>query len=905
MSTSIRQAASRILLGGACLLWGLSSGKLTAREGIDYIRSVKPILAARCYACHGALKQKNGLRLDTAALIKKGGDTGPGIVPGKSSASPLVERITGKGPGRMPPKSAGEALADQQIALIRAWIDQGAVAPPDEKPEADPREHWAFKSAVRPPLPRVKDATWGQHPLDTLIAAAREKRGLIPQRPADRSVLLRRVTLDLVGLPPTRAELAAFLADCSPDAYEKVVDRLLASKQYGERWGRHWMDVWRYSDWWGLGQEVRNSQKHIWHWRDWIIESLNADKGYDQMVREMLAADELYPNDAGRLRATGYLARSYFKFNRNTWLEEVVEHTSKGFLGLTLNCAKCHDHKYDPLAQQDYYRMRAFFEPYQVRTDMVAGTADFEKDGIPRAFDCNLDTPTYLFLRGDEKQPRKNRPLAPGLPEVLSLGRLDIKPVSLSPEAYAPGLRPLVLENHLKAAEHQRAAAREALQQARKALAAVRLRESGKPATPSSLPTAEQARLAVTVAEKALAAAEAQPASLKARFAAERARNRQPAAANAAELAQQAARAERQAMLATAEENVARAELELARAGGKGPAGPKLTAARTALVQARKALATVADKYTPLRGSLKTLESNLESEASRNKSFPASSTGRRSALARWVTDPRHPLTARVAVNHVWARHFGRPLVATVFDFGRKGARPTHPELLDWLAVDFVNSGWSMKHLHRLIVTSKTYCLTSSGAGAAQANRTGDPENRYYWRMNPVRMEAEVIRDSLLYLAGDLDPSTGGPSVPVTSASRRRSLYFVHSHNDHQKFLAMFDNASVLECYRRAESIVPQQALALENSRLALAAAEKIVQRLADNLGNVPDAAFIGAAFETVLGSRPSAAEQAECGRALKEMKTLAGGDKMPGAVLRARANLVHALLNHNDFIAVR
>src|SRR5262249_10899423 len=248
---------------------------------------------------------------------------------------------------------------------------------------------------------------------------------------------------------------------------------------------------------------------------------------------------------------------------------------------------------------------------------------------------------------------------------------------------------------------------------------------------------------------------------------------------------------------------------------------------------------------------------------------------------------------------------GKPLVPTVFDFGRKGTPPTHPDLLDWLAVEFVRSGWSLKHLHRLIVTSNTYRMSSSAAGAPLTNRAADAENRYYSRMNPLRMEAQVVRDSLLYLAGDLDLTLGGPSVPAAAESRRRSLYFFHSHNEHNKFLSMFDDASVLECYRRAESIVPQQALALENSGLALAAAEKIARRLSDRLGSATDTAFIRAAFETVLGSPPTAAEQAECETALKEMKALARTDKMPADVLRARANLVHALLNHNDFITVR
>ena len=300
--------------------------------------------------------------------------------------------------------------------------------------------------------------------------SSREKRGLTPQPLADRSILLRRVYLDLIGLPPTYEQIEAARNDKSQQWYERVVDRLLASPQYGERWGRHWMDVWRYSDWWGLGAEVRNSQKHIWHWRDWIVEALNADKGYDQMLREMLAADELYPNDLDRLRASGFLARQYFRFNRNTWLEETVEHTSKAFLGLTMNCAKCHDHKYDPIAQADFYRFRAFFEPYQVRTDLMPGATTLEKDGLPRAFDCYLDAPTYRFTRGDEKRPETDRLLAPGLPRLLTWGELKISPVSLPLEAHTPGLRPFVLADQLHLAEQQIASARSAFVQAKMAL---------------------------------------------------------------------------------------------------------------------------------------------------------------------------------------------------------------------------------------------------------------------------------------------------------------------------------------------------------------------------------------------------------------------------------------------------
>jgi mono/diheme cytochrome c family protein len=871
------------------------SPQATGAERVDYMGSIKPVLAARCFACHGALKQKSSLRLDTVGFMKKGGDTGPAIVAGKSVESLLIDRITGaNGATRMPPKSQGEPLKASEIALIRSWIDQGAVGPPDEKAEIDPRQHWAFKAPVRPALPRVKNQLWARNPIDAFIAARHEKAGLKPQMPASKPVLLRRVYLDLIGLPPTAEEIRAFLADNSPDAYEKVVDCLLRSPHYGERWGRHWMDIWRYSDWWGLGAEVRNSQKHIWHWRDWIIESLNADKGYDQMVREMLAADELYPTDPDRLRATGFLARQYFKFNRNSWLDEVVEHTSKSFLGLTINCARCHDHKYDPIAQQDYYRMRAFFEPYQLRTDMVPGQTDFEKDGIPRAFDCNLSAPTYLFERGDDKRPRKDQPLQPGLPRVLSFGELVILPVSLPPEAHSPELRSIVRSNYLKEAEGRIIAAQQALAVAKKTATE----------TEKGSPKAEDARLAREVAEKVLAAAEAQKVAIEARADADRVRLVQPGKADAKERARIAARAEKQAALATAEESLARAELALARvaANKKADAQKKKTAAEKALAAARKALEKPGESYTPLRGSLKTLESNVESAASRNRPFPKTSTGRRSALARWLTDRRHPLTARVAVNHLWARHFGRPIVATVFDFGRKGAPPTHPELLDWLAVELRDNGWSMKHLHRLIVTSNTYRMSSSRSGAAPANLARDPENRLWWRREPVRMEAQVVRDALLHLSGDLDPALGGPSIPVNNASRRRSLYFVHSHNEHNRFLSVFDDASVLECYRRAESIVPQQALALENSRLALDAAEKIAKRLDTQ---PTDAAFIRAAFETVLGTPPTAGEQSACAAALKEWRDLASREKRPDDARSARVQLIQALVNHNDFITVR
>ncbi len=809
----------------------------SAAEAVDYLRDVKPILRERCFACHGGLAQKGKLRLDSGKHILGGGV----IVPKKGLESTLMERVTAADEAeRMPPE--GQPLTAEQIGKLKAWIDAGATFPADEQAEADPTDHWAFRKPTKPTVPA------GRNPVDHFIADAWTRHGLKPQPPADAKIFLRRLSLDLTGLPPTAEQIAAFERDPSEKAYAAVVDQLLASPQYGERWGRHFLDVWRYSDWWGLGAEVRNSQKHMWHWRDWTIESFNADKGYDAMIREMLAADELYPTDLEKLRASGFLARQYFRFNRNSWMEETVEHTAKAFLGLTWNCARCHDHKYDPITQADYYRFRAFFEPYQIRTDMLPGTTDFEKDGLPRAFDCKLDAPTYLFTRGDEKQPVKDRPLPPGLPKFLTL-EVNIHAVKLPAEAHSPQLRPHVLANALSSAKEDE-------------VGAIRERATADLAKATGTPAeAKAAAIRATLAERTLAAKRADQA------------------------------------LRVAEE-------QLAKTVGIRRIGPakKVFAAQEASRKACLAAEKPSESYTPLRGSIKTPESNVESEASRNKPFPTTSTGRRTALANGIASKDNPLTARVLVNHVWLRHFGRPLVANVFDFGRKGTSPTHPELLDFLAVDFMEHGWSLKHLHRTIVTSQAYRLASSNAGADVATVKADPDNRYVWRQNSVRMDAPTVRDSLLSLAGDLDATRGGVAVPVSkqAASKRRSVYFFQSHNEHDKFLTTFDDANVLDCYRRTESIVPQQALALSNSTFALQQGARIAGRIAAKT----DAEFLTAAFVLILGCTPTAEERTACESAMAEFRTLAAGTADEKAK-RARVLLVQALLNHNDFVTIR
>jgi mono/diheme cytochrome c family protein len=1087
---------------------------------VDYTTQIKPLLQARCYACHGALKQQAGLRLDTAASIIRGGESGPAIARGDAEKSLLVAKVSAKGEERMPPESEGEPLSAEQIALLRAWITAGASAPGDEKPEADPRAHWAFQPIVRPQIPLVRNTALVRNPIDAFVARQHAERGLAPQPEAPRLLLLRRLTLDLVGVPPSLEEIAACQNNTSPDWYERTVERLLSDPRHGQRWARHWMDIWRYSDPWGLGDQLRNSQPHIWHWRDWIVESVNADIPYDEMVRLMLAADELHPNDLDKLRASGFLARNYFLFNRNHWLDETVEHVSKSFLGLTVNCAKCHDHKYDPIAQADYYRLRAFFEPYHVRIDMLPGESDLARDGIARAFDGALDAPTYRFIRGQENQPDKSQPLEPGVPAMLAFRPLEITSVGLPVEASQPDRRPWVAANYLSAAKKRQAAVEADLAAANSNLAAAQQREAdvlsqakmtpepdqatpkedkdaivdafaelnakrwkllggewmhkagrleqkrdgatraaaqllekaprdfdatlrftilggsqwrsvgisfdatqsditatankddseqsvyvsayaggpkvqaafqrggnweyppkamsaqpikvdqeytlrvqvrdalinasldGKPVvawrtplkrregslllttfdalavfhevtiaplaadakliepggqgsaplTPETAAAAvAEAKQALKVAELARAAAQAEVSSVERRAAAMRALDMLASDEQKA-IFREAARAEREFAVARARQALAEAELRQLRAAAdkREAAVKEVEAATKTLATTTKALAETSEQFTRFAGAKWSATRFRNSGADDpNIPFPVRSTGRRKALAAWITDKQNPLTARVAVNHLWTRHFGAPLVPTVFDFGRKRTPPANQALLDWLAAELVESGWSMKHVHRLILQSATYRLSTS-ASETEGNLAKDPENLYLWRRTPQRLESQAVRDSILALAGTLDLSPGGPPVPASAQnqSTRRSLYFYHSNNERNLFLTTFDEALVKECYRREQSIVPQQALALSNSALVLDSAPQIAKRLSEaQPDDARDEQFIKLAFIVLLGAEPTAQEIEASAEALAAWRKLPGTD--------ARAQLVWVLLNHNDFVTVR
>lgn len=921
-------------------LWLLVVGAVVpttaAEPAVDYATQIKPIFERHCIGCHGALRSQGGLRLDASQFLAEGGDSGFTIVAGEPESSTLVAALKGEdGVPRMP--KDGPPLEATSITLIERWIAAGAEAPAEEPIEGDPEAHWSFRPVRRPIVPEASGDL--RNPIDAFIVQRRvagpegvahgPENGEVTSgsRSSDlgpathfwdtvgeapKHVLLRRVYLDLIGLPPTPDELAAFLADESPDAYEQVVDRLLADPRHGERWGRHWMDVWRYSDWYGYRTELRNSQRHIWRWRDWIVESLNAGMPYDRMIVLMLAADEVAPTDADSLRATGFLARNYYKFNRDVWLDRTVEHTGKAFLGLTFNCAKCHDHLFDPITQRDYYALRAFFEPYRVRVDPVDGILDEAKDGLPRVYDDNANTPTYLYVRGNDKMPDKENPLSPALPGFFVAETPTPEPVSLPPAAFYAGMRPEVRAALKQQAESERDASQKSVESLLAQVSTETSTTSGMSESEPSDAPPDAPPTPLEVAEAKYEAAQRRLDALLARIAADDAKYAAPSRNDAETLAVAAANAERTASLATARATLLAAQASLGDAQSQPDEkrAKAVAAAKKSLDSARKALETAKTEAEKTGGDYSPL----------TPVYPSVSTGRRTQLANWIVNPDNPLTARVAVNHLWLRHFGQPLVESVFDFGGNGTKPTHSDLLDWLAAEFVASGWDFKHLHRLMVTSATYRLDSNAPEEHPA-LAADPDNRLLWHMNARRAEGEVIRDSLLAVSGRLNPTLGGPELAETAGQTtfRRSLYYRHAPEKHALFLQTFDGANPNECYRRAETVVPQQALAEMNSRLSREQSRHVAASLAAEATDSVES-LIEVAFLTILCRRPTSEEQAACITFLAEQEARLSDASaltpidtgpeigVPAAESpreRALASLVHVLMNHHDFVMIR
>ena len=615
----------------------------------------------------------------------------------------------------------------------------------------------------------------------------------------------------------------------------------------------------------------------------------------------MIAADELAPEDDETIVATGFIVRNWYSLNYDQWMRDTVEHLGKAFLGLRVNCALCHDHKYDPISQAEYFQLRAFFEPLEMRQDRTPGGPDLPKltryvpgscgskrpiaAGLARVYDHDLEAETYMYRGGDVRLRFEGQgPVAPGVPAFLG-GDLRIEPVELPPLASYPGLKPWLREELL-------ATARTNLQAAQASLAKA---------------SAGGGELAIAAAHARLRASEQQIVAVQARVAADRVKfGGEPGDAQA--LAQAASGAERLARLAETRAALAEKEQTLAEATTAAQANPTDQALKMAQSKAEKEQQAAAQAVSAAEKLAGEQNDNYTSLAPQ---YPTRSTGRRTALARWITRDDHPLTPRVAVNHLWMRHFGQPLVEPVFDFGRGGKAPTDQRLLDWLAVELVENGWRMKHLHRLMVTSGVYRLRSEtheaearNTPAPRANASGelapkndalaenlkrDPDNRYLWRFPLRRLESEAVRDSILHVAGELDLTLGGPALDrgQQDTSPRRSMYFEIYPEDGGMidFNALFDPPDPTDCYRRANSIMPQQALATTNSLLVIRQGRLLARRLWDALPTDPayrpDASddarhdlFLVAAFEQVLARPPRPSEMDVCREFLKKQTTL-------------------------------
>jgi hypothetical protein len=695
-------------------------------------QKIRPVLEGTCFKCHGGEKIRGGLRVDARAALLKGGETGPALVPGNAEKSLLIQAIRyGQDEIKMPP---GKPLAAPVVADFERWVKQGApwptLAPTFVAHKTSRR--WAFEaiSKVEPP---VDSTGWSASPIDQFVSAILQQHRLTPARQTDKHTLIRRATFDMIGLPPTPAEVDAFLADDSPEAFARVVDRLLASPQYGERWARHWLDVVRYAD--TAGFEADEMYRGAWKYRDYVIRSLNADKPFDRFLQEQVAGDELWPSDPEAQTATAMfcvgpaLAESAMISNQleYEWLTDAADTTGAALLGVTLGCARCHDHKYDPVTQHDYFALQAIFaasdRPFPdkirlVRIKTLNGL--LSETPVPKALFNDPRCTVYTEARTGMRLFHRKEPLTVHL---LHRGELS-KP-----------------------------------------------REITEPAVPAVLMPS-----------------------------------------------------------------------------GKSP--------------------------------------NLSGVPSGK---------RRAAFARWLTSPDNPLTARVLVNRVWGWHFGQPIVRTPNDFGAQGEPPTHPELLDWLARDFMEHGWSLKRLHRQIMLSRTYQMASVAEGAGLKE---DPENRLLWHFPRHRLEGEAIRDALLACAGTLNTKPFGPPVvpalsgqelsglfdskgkwPITknvAEHTRASVYMLVRRTFIYPMFAAFDPPEVMvSCPQRPRTVVPAQALTLLNSPLVHEQARAFAKRLLAE-GETDPARLAARTWRLAFGReiRPAESERAVAflrGHALDEL----------------------------------
>lgn len=867
-----------------CLLLLVTLAALAdAAAELTFERDVRPILKTHCFHCHGEGEELEGgvdLRL-RRFLIKPTADGTRVMVPGKPEESEMIKLIH---EGEMPKK--GKKLSDAEVATLEKWIAAGAKTlreEPEQVPKfwitEEEREFWAFQP-IRPTTPpSVKNKSRVRTPVDAFVLANLEAQGLDFAPEADKPTLLRRVTLDLTGLPPTPEQVDAFVADKSPDAYEKVVDRLLASPAYGERWARHWLDVAGYADSNGFA-EADSLRPHAWHYRDYVIRSFNADKPWNQFIQEQLAGDELAKVDRFHLRgaledparrdmlaATGFLRMAPdgtgdsvpdINLARNEVVADTLKVVSSSLLGLTVSCAQCHDHRYDPIAQADYFRLRAIFEP----------AYNWKKWRRPADRLVSLYTP-------------EERAKADAI-------EAEAKKIEEDAKAMTAKFKDEIFEKRLADLPDD---LREKIREARKTPVAKRTPEQKQLFK-------EHPGLNVDAGGLNLFDREADKKVKARREEAEKLRATKPP----------------EKFLMTLTEVI-----------GEVP---------DTFLFHRGEYAQPREKIEP--GELAIL--NMVSPVTipvKDKTLPT--TGRRLAYARHLTNGKHPLVARVLVNRFWLLHFGRGIVNTPGDFGVLGERPTHPELLDWLAHEFMASGWRLKAFHKLLVTSSVYRQSVRNDASLRA----DPDNKLYGRFKLKRMDAETLRDALLAVCGKLNPEMYGPAVPVAldafgrvivgqqkiNANRdpigvesvgaqefRRSIYTLVRRKQPLTVLDAFD-APVMSpnCDSRPSTTVAPQSLLLMNDTFVVNAATSLADRLRrEHAGSARKQT--ARAWKLLFGKEPSdaetrdmllfLAEQSETLRARATAKPLKKGETAPDPQLQALASLCQTLLSTNRFLYI-
>ena len=885
---------------------------------------VRPLLEAHCINCHGPTKQKAGLRLDSREALMRGGDSGPAVEPGRPEGSRLIDAVNHSADLQMPPKGK---LKGVEVEVLAKWVRDGAVWP-EAMAEARPtmaagpgvvtpeaRAFWAFRPVEMPAIPGVKDQSWPKGAIDRFVLEPLEAKGLHPVAPANRRALVRRVTFDLIGLPPTPEEVEAFVTDESPEAFGKVVDRLLANPHYGERWGRHWLDVARFAEDQAHTFEARR-YPHGYKYRDWVTKALNADMPYDQFVIDQIAGDLVEKDKPGRddrLAALGYFALGPVYYGGAVYdeLDDRVDTLTRGFLGLTVACARCHDHKFDPIPTSDYYALAGIFSSTAYKEYPVAppeAVAAYEKG---QAAIKAKTAEVAAFLKAESARwtasaaANDSGKYVTGAWTLLNKRkvRADLPTAEV---AKAEGLEPLFLDRWVKYLAPRDNDPRPHLARWRKLLAA----QDPKADLSGDEAAKGEAR------KVAIALGDYLRATISLRDALEA--QKTAALANAAEGSPPAppvfAGPDADAVrdLTAGDDGLFLLPRDQVENHLPADAKDALKAKRAELETRKKDAPTMyevvhsltegskpASMKVFLRGNPATpgpeaprrFLTVLEPEGTSAFSTPGSG---RLELARAIASPSNPLTARVMVNRVWEHHFGRGLVATPSNFGKMGERPSHPKLLDYLASRFVAGGWSLKTLHREILLSSTYQLAAMDDPSASAV---DPDNVLLWRGNRRRLEVEPWRDAMLAVSGELDPAQGGPSVDLAQASNRRRTYYAKvSRHSLDGLLRLFDFPDPnITADKRTVTAVPLQQLFVLNSAFMERQAKALAARLSSGPGEPSEK--IRRAFP-LLYARP--ATDAEVAMAVE---FLAARDE-PQGPLGKWEQYAQVLLGANEFLFV-